>query len=89
MSSKVLNTKEAAVYLRMGIRTIYRLVISGQIPAVKVGKSWRFHIDALDKWLISLSEENLVRNNPNRGKHHTSSKGLAQEIKKGEKVLKP
>jgi len=68
MSSKVLNTKEAAVYLGMGIRTIYRLVASGQIPAAKVGGSWRFHVDALDKWLISLSEGNLIGNNPNREK---------------------
>ncbi len=66
MSSKVLNTKEAAVYLGMGIRTIYRLAACGQIPAAKVGRSWRFHVDALDKWLISLSEANLVRNSPNR-----------------------
>jgi len=67
MPGKVLSTKEAAVYLGMGIRTIYRLAACGQIPAAKVGRSWRFHVDALDKWLISLSETNLVKHNPNRG----------------------
>ena len=49
MPGKVLNTKEAAAYLGMGIRTIYRLAACGQIPAAKVGRSWRFHVDALDK----------------------------------------
>ena len=50
----------------MSMHTIYRLAVSGQIPAAKVGKQWRFHVDALDKWLISLSEGNLVQNNPNK-----------------------
>ena len=71
MSSKVLNTKDAAVYLGMGIRTIYRLAACGQIPAAKVGRSWRFHVDALDKWLISLSEGNLIKNNPNSEEDNT------------------
>ena len=66
MSSKVMNTKEAAVYLGMGIRIIYRLVASGQIPDAKVGRSWRFHVDALDTWPISLSEDNLVKYNPKK-----------------------
>ena len=71
MPGKVLNTKEVATYLGMGIHTIYRLTASGQIPAAKVGRSWRFHVDALDKWLISLSESNLVKNNPNREEDNT------------------
>lgn len=68
MPSKVLNTKDAAAYLGMGIRTIYRLAASGQMPAAKVGGRWRFHADALDRWLISMSEGNLVQNNPNKRK---------------------
>jgi len=66
MASKVLNTKEVAAYLGMGIRTIYRLAASGQMPAAKVGGRWRFHVDALDTWLISMAESNLVKNNPNK-----------------------
>ncbi len=66
MPSKVMNTKDAAAYLGIGMRTIYRLAASGHVPAAKVGARWRFHVDALDKWLISLSEGNLVGNNPDR-----------------------
>ena len=47
-------------------RKIYRLAASGQMPAAKVGGRWRFHADALDRWLISMSEGNLVQNNPNK-----------------------
>ncbi len=88
MSSKVMNTKEAVVYLGMGIRIIYRLMASGQIPAAKVGRSWRFHVDALDTWLISLSEDNLVKHNPNRGKttQRSNSESLAQRQKRRKDV---
>jgi len=80
MSSKVLNTKEAAAYLGIGIRTIYRLAASGHVPAAKVGARWLFHVDALDTWLISLAEGNLVKNNLNKRSmaHHTSSESLTQ-----------
>lgn len=66
MPSKVLNTKDAVAYLGTSMRTIYRLATSGQMPAAKVGGRWRFHVDALDRCLISLSESNLVQNNPNK-----------------------
>ena len=85
MSSKVLNTKEVAAYLGMGIRTVYRLTASGQIPAAKVGGHWRFHVDALDRWLISLSEGNLVKNNRNGVKvtHLNNSESLTHRQKEG------
>ncbi len=72
MERRVLNTKDAAAYLGMGVRTIYRLASSGQMPAAKVGRLWRFHVDALDVWLVSAAEGNLVQNNPNgrRGTQH-------------------
>ncbi len=88
MPGKVLNTKEAAAYLGMGIRTVYRLTASGQIPAAKVGGHWRFHVYALDRWLISLSEDNLVKNNPNRVKvtRHNNSESLTHRQKEGEGI---
>lgn len=68
MPSKVLNTKDAAAYLGMSVRTIYRLAASGQIPAAKVGRQWRFHVDAIDRWLISKSKDNLVKSSPSKRK---------------------
>jgi excisionase family DNA binding protein len=48
---EVLTPREAAAYLSIHVRTIYRLVKSGGIPGRKVGGSWRFKKDALDEWL--------------------------------------
>ncbi|OGP97633.1 MAG: hypothetical protein A2Z51_00940 [Deltaproteobacteria bacterium RBG_19FT_COMBO_52_11] len=59
---EILTPREAAEYLSIHVRTIYRLVKKGEIPGRKVGGSWRFKKDALDEWLSwkenpSLKEE--------------------------------
>jgi excisionase family DNA binding protein len=38
----VLTAEEAADYLRVSLKTLYRLVAAGQVPGQKVGRSWRF-----------------------------------------------
>jgi excisionase family DNA binding protein len=48
---EILTPREAADYLSVHVRTIYRLVKNGDIPGRKVGGSWRFKKDALDEWL--------------------------------------
>ncbi len=46
-----MTPREAAEYLSVHVRTIYRLVKHGEIPGRKIGGSWRFKKDALDEWL--------------------------------------
>jgi len=46
-----MTPREAADYLSVHVRTIYRLVKNGEIPGCKIGGSWRFKKDALDDWL--------------------------------------
>jgi excisionase family DNA binding protein len=48
---EILTPREAAEYLSIHVRTIYRLVKNGKIPCRKVGGSWRFKKYALDEWL--------------------------------------
>lgn len=48
---EILTPREAAEYLSVHIRTLYRLAKNGDIPGRKVGGSWRFKKDALDEWL--------------------------------------
>ena len=38
----ILNIKEVADFLRIPVSTIYKLAQDGKVPAVKVGKHWRF-----------------------------------------------
>ena len=37
----ILTLDEVAAYLKAGKRTIYRLAASGEIPAFKLGGTWR------------------------------------------------
>lgn len=46
-----MTPREAAEYLSVHVRTIYRLAKNREIPGRKVGGSWRFKKDALDLWL--------------------------------------
>jgi len=42
---------EVLGYLRVTSRTIYRLIKAGDLPAVRVGRQWRFRQSDLDAWL--------------------------------------
>jgi len=48
---EIMTPREAADYLSVHVRTIYRLVKNGEIPGHKLGGSWRFKKDVLDEWL--------------------------------------
>ncbi|MGC8811053.1 MAG: helix-turn-helix domain-containing protein, partial [bacterium] len=55
-----LTPKEAAAYLSVHVRTLYRLVKQGEIPGRKVGGSWRFKKDALDAWLSGRDKLTII-----------------------------
>ena len=46
-----LTTKEVLEYLQVNLRTVYRLIKAGKIPAVRVGRQWRFRKRDIDAWL--------------------------------------
>ena len=48
-----LTTEEVLEYLQVNLRTVYRLIKAGKIPAVRVGRQWRFRKRDLDAWLDS------------------------------------
>jgi excisionase family DNA binding protein len=46
-----LTTEEVLEYLHVHHRTVYRLVKAGRIPAVRVGRQYRFRKRDIDAWL--------------------------------------
>jgi excisionase family DNA binding protein len=48
-----LTTEEVLEYLQVNLRTVYRLIKAGKIPAVRVGRQWRFRKHDIDTWLES------------------------------------
>ncbi len=64
MPIDIMTLGEVAQYLRLGERTIYKLVRDGEIPGRKIGRAWRFSRQKLDLWLEegrypSQEKENL------------------------------
>jgi len=57
--NEILTLEEVALYLRLKPQTIYRWAQEKRIPAVKLGKEWRFRKSILDRWLDEqmLSED--------------------------------
>ena len=54
-NNQVLIIHEVADYLRVAEKTVYRLLAKKDIPAFKVGGSWRFKKDTLDQWIKQKS----------------------------------
>ncbi len=50
---EILTIDEVAVFLKAGKRTVYRLAASGEIPAFKLGGTWRFRRSELDQWIAA------------------------------------
>jgi excisionase family DNA binding protein len=49
MATDILTIKEVAVFLKLTEKTAYRLAADGKIPGFKVGGSWRFRRDEIEK----------------------------------------
>ena len=47
MADNLITVREAASFLRISARTVYRLIESGQIGAVRIGKQWRIRTSDL------------------------------------------
>jgi len=57
MDKQVLRPDEAAAYLRVSKRSIYRLVAAGQLPAFKVGASLRIQKKAVREFIRRQIED--------------------------------
>jgi len=49
MTDEILTLKEVADYLKLAEKTAYRLAAEGKLPGFKVGGSWRFRKDEIEK----------------------------------------
>jgi len=51
--NNMLTAKDIQQLLQVDRSTVYRMAEDGRLPAVKVGKQWRFPADQLQQWLGS------------------------------------
>jgi PTS system nitrogen regulatory IIA component len=48
---RLMSIKEVAEYLQVDMSTLYLWSQRGQIPAMKVGKMWRYRRSEIEAWL--------------------------------------
>jgi len=56
-----LTADEVMDYLQINVRTVYRLVKKGTIPALRVGRLWRFRKRDIDAWLAGRRQAGGAR----------------------------
>ena len=49
--AQIMTTKEMAKYLKLHAITICKLSKEGKIPAIQIGRVWRFDKVAIDEWI--------------------------------------
>jgi len=47
----MMKVNDVAEYLRLSEAKVYRMANSGQLPALRLGKTWRFNKNILDDWI--------------------------------------
>jgi excisionase family DNA binding protein len=50
LQPEILTVEEVATYLKVTERSIYSLLSRREIPAFKVGGTWRFRRDEIEAW---------------------------------------
>lgn len=58
---EILTIKQIATYLKVTERTIYRLAAAKKIPAFKVGGTWRFARQEIDRWIKRQMNDDASR----------------------------
>lgn len=48
---ELMMVEDVAKYLRVKPSTIYEWASNGKLPAVKVGRLWRFHRGQIETWV--------------------------------------
>jgi excisionase family DNA binding protein len=67
----LLTASDVAAALRIGVSTAYRLMLAGELPSVRIGRSVRVPRAALEEWVrrqpVRATDTAKVNHRP----HHT------------------
>jgi excisionase family DNA binding protein len=79
---EIMTTAELAKYLKLHEITICKHAAAGKIPAIRVGRLWRFDKVAIDKWINAGGES------PPKAKKKPKAKSSKHKLKKGTRKKK-
>ena len=55
--AKIMTTREVSEYLKLHEITICKYATEGKIPAIRIGKVWRFDKDFIDRWIKGVEND--------------------------------
>jgi excisionase family DNA binding protein len=65
---QMMTLREVADFLRFNEATVCRLAAEGKLPGVKVGKSWRFNLIAVESLFTRIQFEMIAGSRENTDK---------------------
>ena len=52
----IMTVHEVAEYLRLSEAKVYKMANEGHVPALRMGKTWRFKKELIDEWIRRETE---------------------------------
>jgi excisionase family DNA binding protein len=74
---KILTAKELSQFLKLSESTIYKLASNGEIPGFKIGDSWRFDLEEIQKMIRESKKRRLRLRSPLEGREERTEKGFS------------
>ena len=74
---EIMTTKEISNYLKLHEITICKYAAQGKIPAIRIGRVWRFDKDTIDRWIAG------GQNNPGTTDHSREKTTPKKDRRKG------
>ena len=74
--AQIMTTKEVSKDLKLHGITICKFAAQGKIPAIRIGKVWRFNKEVIDKWIRTGQNETKAdgRSKSKGGKEESGKK---------------
>lgn len=61
MTVRIATVKEVAAFLKLKDATVCTLAADGKLPGFKLGKSWRFDMDEVERWIAGMPRSGMGR----------------------------
>jgi excisionase family DNA binding protein len=55
----IMTVHDVAEYLRLSEAKVYKMANEGRVPALRMGKAWRFKKELIDEWIRRETESAL------------------------------
>ena len=76
---EIMRTKELAAYLKLHEITVCKYAAEGKIPAIRIGRVWRFDKNAIDDWISEGWDAGATKMSASGGSAKETGKGAKKQ----------